>query len=209
MSWQLSAVRGGNNLWTSLGLFSLYCCFLHWVCFTSWSSGWCGYSGQQSSPWWDCRDFFLMQITMSLKLLASLQLRGGIKATFASCPELFCTEKSICGCYFLGISNWEKSHDQKTVKLRTALSMHFEVCTLVYRVPFQNVTLNKTQTSEKKWVFPQGSTLIQSWQWLTGVIGKHTFSNCLGWVLLRWKMSRLPEASWRNSIFKQKQHLKA
>lgn len=40
------------------------------------------------------------------------------------------------------------------------LSVHLEICTLVYLVPFQNVNLGKTQTSEKKGVFPQGSALV-------------------------------------------------
>lgn len=40
------------------------------------------------------------------------------------------------------------------------LSVHLEICTLVYLVPFQTVNLGKTQTSEKKGVFPQGSALV-------------------------------------------------
>lgn len=40
------------------------------------------------------------------------------------------------------------------------LSVHLEIRTLVYLVPFQNVNFGKTQTSEKKGVFSEGSVLI-------------------------------------------------
>lgn len=59
---------------------------------------------------------------------------------------------------------WEHPTERKAVVSRQlmgkTLSMCFRVCMLKYLVPFQSMNLSKTQTSEKKGVFPQGSTQI-------------------------------------------------
>lgn len=114
-----------SNLWASFGLLSLCCYFPHGGCFTSWSSYSCRYPGQQSSPCWDFTNFTLMQITPAHSWLASLNLRGIVKAKFASFSLLFLVRKESVVTAFWGypaekkvwsVDSKGESHCQCTLK---------------------------------------------------------------------------------------------
>lgn len=100
-----------------------------------------------------------MQITSAHSLLASLNLRGIIKAKFTSFSLLFLVRNEFLVTAFWGYPAEKKSVVSRGLRGKT-LSVHLEICTPVYLVPFQNVNFSKTQTSEKKGVFSEGSAVI-------------------------------------------------
>lgn len=94
-----------------------------------------------------------------------LELERNYKGKVSFFLFAFLGGKWVYSHCFLGISSWEKSVVSRLLRGKT-LSVHLEIWTPVYLVPYQNVNFGKTQTSEKNGVFSEGSDLIPG---LTGV----------------------------------------
>lgn len=95
----------------------------------------------------------------SSQFACKLELERNYKGKVCFFLFVFLGEKWVYSHCFLGISSSEKSVVTRQLRGKT-LSVHLEIRTLVYLVPFQNVNFGKTQTSEKKGVFSEGSVLI-------------------------------------------------